>query len=66
MPHLKTTGRQAQVLTWAAYDISNNALRGTTAIRRLPGLGHNLYVTSDSRKKVYANLSLLIIGDLRI
>ena len=45
-------------LTWAAFGISNNALRGTTAIRRLPGLGHNLYVTSDSRKKVYANLSL--------
>ena len=45
-------------LTWAAFGISNNALRGTTAIRRLPGLGHNLYLTSDSRKKVYANLSL--------
>ena len=45
-------------LTWAAFGISNNALRGASAIRRLPGLGHNFYVTTDFRKKVYANLNL--------
>ncbi|MGZ8508769.1 MAG: DUF5916 domain-containing protein [Chitinophagaceae bacterium] len=45
-------------LTWAAFGISNNALRGASAIRRLPGLGHNLYITSDSRKKAYANINL--------
>jgi len=45
-------------LTWAAFGISNNALRGASAIRRLPGLGHNFYVTTDYRKKVYANLNL--------
>jgi hypothetical protein len=45
-------------LTWAAFGISNNALRGTTAIRRLPGLGHNFYVTTDSRKKIYLNLNV--------
>jgi hypothetical protein len=45
-------------LTWAAFGISNNALRGTTAIQRLPGLGHNFYVITDSRKKIYANLNV--------
>jgi hypothetical protein len=45
-------------LTWAAYGVSNNALRGASAVRRLPGLGHNFYVTSDFRKKVYANLNV--------
>jgi Domain of unknown function (DUF5916)/Carbohydrate family 9 binding domain-like len=45
-------------VTWAAFGISNNALRGTTAVRRLPGINHNFYVTSDYRKKVYANLNV--------
>ncbi|HEV8285341.1 MAG TPA: DUF5916 domain-containing protein [Chitinophagaceae bacterium] len=45
-------------LTWPVFGISNNALRGASAVRRLPGLGHNLYITSDYRKKVYANLNL--------
>ena len=45
-------------VTWAAFGISNNALRGASAIRRLPGLGHSLYTTTDYRKKVYANLNL--------
>jgi hypothetical protein len=45
-------------LTWAAYGVSNNALRGASAIRRLPGLGHNFYTTTDYRKKVYANLNV--------
>lgn len=44
-------------LTWAAYGVSNNALRGASAIRRLPGLGHNLYINSDYRKKLFANLN---------
>ncbi len=41
-------------LTWNPFDISNNALRGASSIRRPPGLGHNFYVVTDSRKKVYA------------
>lgn len=45
-------------MTWNPYDISNNALRGASALRRPPGLSHNVYVTSDTRKKVYANLYL--------
>ena len=44
--------------TWAAFGISNNALRGTTAIRRLPGIGNNTFVGTDYRKKVYANFTL--------
>jgi hypothetical protein len=45
-------------LTWAVFGISNNALRGASAIRRLPGLGHSFFVTTDYRKKVYANLNV--------
>lgn len=40
------------------YDISNNALRGGSSLRRPAGMGQWLYVTSDSRKKFYANLNL--------
>lgn len=46
-------------LTWAAFGISNNALRGASAIRRLPGLGHTAYITTDFRRKVYANFTVL-------
>jgi hypothetical protein len=45
-------------LTWNPYDISNNALRGAQSIRRPAGLGHNFYVTSDTRKKIFANLGV--------
>ncbi len=44
-------------LTWNPFDISNNALRGATSLRRPAGIGHNLYVNSDYRKKINANLS---------
>ncbi len=44
-------------LTWNPFDISNNALRGASSIRRPAGMGHNLYITSDSRKRIYANFS---------
>ena len=46
-------------LTWAAFGISNNALRGATAIRRLPGIGNSSYIISDARKKVYANINVV-------
>ncbi|WP_026462782.1 DUF5916 domain-containing protein [Adhaeribacter aquaticus] len=42
-------------LTWNPFDISNNALRGTLSMRRPAGLGHNVYVTSDTRKKIFVN-----------
>ncbi|MGV3586979.1 MAG: DUF5916 domain-containing protein [Adhaeribacter sp.] len=43
-------------LTWNVFDVSNNALRGAGAIRRPAGLGHNVYVVSDTRKKVFAQV----------
>ena len=44
-------------VTWNPYDVSNNALRGASSLRRPPGIGHNIYLTTDYRKKIYANLS---------
>lgn len=46
-------------LTWNPFDISNNALRGASSIRRPAGMGHNVYVSSDYRKKVNVNLNIL-------
>jgi hypothetical protein len=45
-------------LTWNKYDISNNALRGASSLRRPAALMHNVYLNSDNRKKIYANLSV--------
>ena len=45
-------------ITWAAYGVSNNALRGASAVRRLPGIAHTVFVTSDTRKKVYVSLNI--------
>jgi hypothetical protein len=44
-------------VTWAVMGISNNALRGASAIRRLPGIGNNWYLISDFRKKFYGNIN---------
>lgn len=43
-------------LTWNPYDVSNNALRGASSIRRPSGIGYNFYVTSDTRKKFYVSV----------
>jgi hypothetical protein len=43
--------------TWNPYDISNNALRGGSSLRRPAGMGQFAYVRTDFRKKVYANLN---------
>jgi hypothetical protein len=39
------------------FEISNNALRGAATMRRPIGVGPNIYVTSDFRKKVYGNMN---------
>ncbi len=44
-------------MTWNPYDISNNALRGGSSLRRPSGMGGFWYVRSDFRKKFYANLN---------
>ena len=48
--------------TWNPFGISNNALRGASAIRRPPGMGHNFYMTTDYRKKVYAMTFPMVRG----
>lgn len=44
-------------VTYNPYDLSNNALRGSSSTRRAAGLGWNAYTTSDTRKKLYVNLN---------
>ncbi|MBK9981933.1 MAG: carbohydrate binding family 9 domain-containing protein [Saprospiraceae bacterium] len=39
-------------------EISNNALRGATALRKPPGYGYNVNIQSDSRKKVTMNFNI--------
>jgi hypothetical protein len=43
-------------LTWNPFDISNNALRGSSSLRRPAGMGHNVYLNSDATRKVRTNL----------
>lgn len=45
--------------TYNPYEVSNNALRGTTSLRKPPGYGYVLRFDSDSRKKItyQANMS---------
>jgi hypothetical protein len=49
-------------VTWNPYEVSNNALRGASSIRRPPGVGVNAYVVTDSRKKLYASLETSHFG----
>lgn len=44
--------------TWTVYDVSNTDLRGAASMRRPANLTHNIYVTSDFRKKVYVNVGV--------
>lgn len=56
---LKNNWHAGGGLTFNPLDISNNALRGTTALRKPPGYGYDLRIQSDNRKKInfHANLS---------
>jgi hypothetical protein len=53
----KNNWQAGTAVTWAAYGVSNNALRGATSIMRLPGINHNIFVGSDFRKKFYGNFN---------
>lgn len=44
--------RAGMGLTWNPLDISNNALRGGSSLRRPPGLGHFVYVESGNQKRM--------------
>lgn len=43
---------------WNPYEVSNNALRGGSSLRKPPGGGLWAYINTDSRKKVTASLDL--------
>ncbi len=45
-------------VTWNPFEISNNALRGASSLRKPAGIGHNLNVTTDYRKKVYTSIAI--------
>ena len=44
-------------LTWNLYDVSNNALRGASALRKPSGLGWSFNLSSDYRKKFSVNIN---------
>jgi Domain of unknown function (DUF5916)/Carbohydrate family 9 binding domain-like len=44
-------------LTVNTYDASNNALRGGSTLLRPQGIGHFIYMRSDSRKKIMLNFN---------
>ncbi len=44
--------------TWNPYEVSNNALRGGSSLRKPAGAGLNVNLNSDSRKKVYGNIGV--------
>ncbi len=44
-------------IAYNPFEISNNALRGASSLRRPIGFGPNFYVTSDTRKKIYTNIN---------
>ncbi len=43
--------------TWNPYDVSNNAMRGGASLRKPAGVGQSVFLQSDSRKKLFANVS---------
>jgi hypothetical protein len=45
-------------ISYNPFEISNNALRGASSLRRPIGIGHSNFVTTDTRKKVYLNLNI--------
>ncbi|MEQ1677234.1 MAG: DUF5916 domain-containing protein, partial [Chitinophagaceae bacterium] len=45
-------------ITWNPFEISNNALRGASSLRKPAGIGHNFNVTTDYRKKVYTSIAI--------
>ncbi len=44
--------------TWNPFEISNNALRGAATMRKPTGEGFFYYITTDSRKKIMANINI--------
>ncbi len=62
----KNNWQTGQGITWNPFEISNNALRGASAMRRLAGIGHNYYLTTNFNKKFYINFNTFnFFGDAR-
>lgn len=45
-------------LTWNPFEISDNALRGGSSLRKPAGMGNSAYLTSDTRKKIVTRLNV--------
>ena len=45
-------------VNWNPLEISNNALRGASSLRRPNGIGFFYYVNTDYRKKIQANINI--------
>lgn len=56
--NFKNNWQAGTSLSWNPFEISNNALRGASALRRPAGINHNFYLLSDSRKKLSASFSI--------
>ena len=54
----KNNWSAGQGLTWNLFEISNNALRGASALRLNGNLGQWAYINSDYRKKVHGSLEI--------
>ncbi|MFI5129883.1 MAG: DUF5916 domain-containing protein [Chitinophagales bacterium] len=54
----KSNWQTGMGFSYNPFEISNNALRGASSMRRPIGVGPNAYLTSDQRKKVYGNVNL--------
>lgn len=59
---LKNNWRVGAGANYNQMEISNNALRGTTALRKPPGYGYDLSFESDSRKKITFEANLSKVG----
>jgi len=53
----KNNWQASTSLTWNPYDVSNNALRGASPLRKPAGLGWSFNLNSDSRKKLSAGVN---------
>ncbi|MEP6645858.1 MAG: DUF5916 domain-containing protein [Saprospiraceae bacterium] len=54
----KNNWRLGSGITFNPIEISNNALRGTTALRKPAGYGYDASIQSDDRKKVKMNFNI--------
>ncbi len=54
----KNNWRAGTGITWNPFEVSNNALRGGSALRRPAGIGQSAFIQTDGRKKIFANVQL--------